>query len=77
VKILLDESVPEPLSQNLAGHECATVQGCGWAEVTNGELLRRATPEFDLFITCDQNELLSASRVISDSACQCLSFSAF
>jgi len=23
--------------------------------LTNGELLRRATPEFDLFITCDQN----------------------
>ena len=23
--------------------------------MTNGELLRRATPEFDLFITCDQN----------------------
>jgi hypothetical protein len=23
--------------------------------MTNGELLRRAKPDFDLFITCDQN----------------------
>jgi hypothetical protein len=23
--------------------------------MTNGELLHRATPKFDLFITCDQN----------------------
>jgi len=55
VKILLDESVPEPLSQLLVGHECATVQSCRWAGMANGELLRRATIEFDLFITCDQN----------------------
>jgi len=55
VKILLDESVPKPLSQDLVGHKCVTVQGCGWSGLTNGELLRRATPEFDLFITCDQN----------------------
>jgi hypothetical protein len=55
VKILLDESVPEPLSQLLVGHECATVQSRRWAGMANGELLRRATTEFDLFITCDQN----------------------
>lgn len=55
MKILPDESVPKPLSQDLAGHQVATVQGCGWAGLTNGELLRRATPEFELFITCDQN----------------------
>ena len=55
MKILLDESVPKPLSQHLAEHHCTTVQGCGWAGLTNVELLRQATPEFDLFITCDQN----------------------
>ncbi len=55
MKILLDESVPKHLSQDLLGHECATVQGCGWSGLTNGELLQRATGQFDLFITCDQN----------------------
>jgi hypothetical protein len=55
VKILLDESAPKPLAQDLVSHECATVQGRGWSGLTNGELLRRATAKFDLFITCDQN----------------------
>jgi hypothetical protein len=55
VKILLDESVPRPLLQELPEHECATVQDCGWAGMGNGELLRRAKPDFDLFITSDQN----------------------
>jgi len=30
-------------------------QDHGWAGLTNGELLRRAKEEFDLFITSDQN----------------------
>jgi hypothetical protein len=28
---------------------------CGWAGIKNGELLRRAEAEFDLFITADKN----------------------
>jgi Domain of unknown function (DUF5615) len=55
VKILLDECVPRPLDQVLAGHECVTPQDRGWGGITNGELLRRAKEEFDLFITSDQN----------------------
>jgi predicted nuclease of predicted toxin-antitoxin system len=55
VKILLDECVPRPLDQVVAGHECVTPQDRGWAGLTNGELLRRAKGEFDLFITSDQN----------------------
>jgi hypothetical protein len=55
VKILLDECVPWPLHQVLAGCECTSVQRCGWGGITNGELLRHAEVKFDLFITSDQN----------------------
>ena len=34
---------------------CSTVKGEGWGGIKNGELLRRAEGEFDLFITSDQN----------------------
>jgi hypothetical protein len=32
-----------------------TAQDRGWGGIKNGELLRRAKGEFDLFITSDQN----------------------
>ena len=54
MRILLDECVPWPLHKLLAGHECATAQHRGWAGIKNGELLRRAEAEFDLFVTADQ-----------------------
>ncbi len=55
MKILLDECVPWPMHTVLSGHSCVTVQQRGWQGVKNGELLRRASGEFDLFITSDQN----------------------
>jgi hypothetical protein len=55
VKILLDECVPWPLAKHLIGHECLSVQRCGWDGIKNGELLRLAEPLFDLFITSDQS----------------------
>jgi len=55
VKILLDECVPWPLAKQLFGHECRSVQLCGWAGIKNGELLDLAEPQFDLFITSDQS----------------------
>ncbi len=54
MKILLDECVPSQLEELLSGHECVTVQGRGWTGIKNGELLRLATVEFDLFLTADQ-----------------------
>ncbi len=54
MRILLDECVPWPLHKLLAGHECSTAQQHGWAGIKNGELLRRAEAEFDLFVTADQ-----------------------
>ena len=55
MRILLDECVPWPMRNLLTGHECTTAQERGWSGVKNGELLRLAEGEFDLFITSDQN----------------------
>ena len=54
MKILLDECVPWPMQELLANHECISVQGRGWTGIKNGDLLRLAAGEFDLFITSDQ-----------------------
>ena len=54
MKILLDECVPWPMHKLLAGHECMTAQRRGWGGIKNGELLKRAEAQFDLFITSDQ-----------------------
>ncbi len=55
MKILLDECVPWPMRKMLTGHECTNPYKCGWNGVTNGELLKLAENEFELFITSDQN----------------------
>ena len=55
MRVLLDESLPHDLAEELPGHDVRTVSGHGWAGVANGELLRRARTEFDVFVTMDQN----------------------
>lgn len=55
MKILLDECVPWPLHRLLTGHDCQAVKQRGWGGIKNGDLLRLAAAEFDLFITADQN----------------------
>jgi uncharacterized protein DUF5615 len=55
MKILLDECVPWPRHRLIHGHSCYSVQAQGWSGIRNGDLLRRAEAEFDLFITSDQN----------------------
>lgn len=67
MRVLLDECVPWPMHNLMVGHVCTTVQKRGWAGIQNGELLRRAEGEFDLFITSDQNiayqQKLSGRRI--------------
>ena len=67
MKVLLDECVPWPIHRLLAGHSCTTAQKRGWRAVTNGDLIRLAETDFDLFITCDQNiryqQNLAARRI--------------
>ena len=53
MRILLDECVPWPIRDLLAGHDSTSVQQQGWTGTANAELLRRAAENFDLFITAD------------------------
>ena len=55
MRILLDESLPRRLRGVFAGHDVVTVVEAGWSGVKNGELLRLASTNFDLFVTADQN----------------------
>lgn len=55
MRVLLDENIPVGLSDYLHPHHVETVLGRGWSGVKNGELLRRATGEFDVLITMDRN----------------------
>ena len=54
MKILLDESVPHIVQTRLSHLTIRTVQDMGWTGTKNGELLRRAEAEFDVFVTADQ-----------------------
>ncbi len=55
MRVLLDENVPVGLAPELTGHEVKTVSSLGWSGVTNSELLRRASEQFDVLVTMDQN----------------------
>jgi hypothetical protein len=55
VRVLLDESLPRPLSKLLVGHEVSTVAQIGWTGLKNGALLRPAATKFDVVLTADQN----------------------
>ncbi len=55
MRILLDESLPIDLREVLPQHCVRSVQEMGWSALKNGELLRRAVDEFDVFVTADQN----------------------
>ena len=55
MRLLLDECLPRTLKKEFRGHRVQTVPEMGWAGKKNGELLRLAEQEFDVFITLDQN----------------------
>src|SRR6476660_9670993 len=57
MRILIDECAPRALKLFLEtkGHECSTVQECGWSGTQNGELLRLANDKFAAFVTIDTN----------------------
>jgi hypothetical protein len=40
---------------SLPHHEVKTVVEMGWSGIKNGDLLKRAAPGFDAFITVDKN----------------------
>lgn len=55
MRVLLDACVPRPLRRFLPQHEVKVAQEMGWSELKNGDLLRAAELQFDVFITSDQN----------------------
>jgi hypothetical protein len=54
-RVLFDEDVPRPLRHDLPGFDIQTAVEAGWSGVKNGEVLRRADPLFDVFLTADRN----------------------
>jgi hypothetical protein len=56
-RILLDECIPRPLAGHLTSHYVRTVPQLGWASIVNGELIKLAETEFDVFITVDKGIL--------------------
>ncbi len=54
MKVVLDECVPWPAHKLLSSHVCSTAQQRGWAGIKNGDLIRLAEKELQLFITADQ-----------------------
>ena len=54
MRVLLDECLPRRLKRDLVGHEARTAPEVGWASKRNGELLRLAEREFDVFLTVDR-----------------------
>ncbi len=55
MKLLLDESLPRRLKQDLAEFDVKTVQDMNWSGKSNGELLSLAADNFNVLITTDQN----------------------
>ena len=55
MKILLDECVPFKLKNVLSGHHVYSVNMMAWAGVKNGDLIKLADNQFDVFITIDKN----------------------
>lgn len=56
MRVLFDQGTPAPLRQHLQRHEVATAYECGWATLTNGELLDAAEKAaFGVLVTTDKN----------------------
>jgi hypothetical protein len=52
--ILLDHCVPESLRRMLGEHEVMTTDYMEWSGLSDPDLLRRATQQFEIVITCDR-----------------------
>ena len=55
MNVLLDACVPRPLRKFLPDHTVHTAQEMGWGQLKNGALLQAVEPQFDAFLTSDQN----------------------
>jgi hypothetical protein len=64
VNVLLDECVPARFGRLLTGHSITTVPRRGWAGIKNGDLLKLAEKEFEVFVTVDRQ--LSVQQDLTD-----------
>ncbi len=55
MRLLVDECVDWRLLRDLAEHETKTVKQLGWEHLDDGELLKHASAEFDVFLTVDKD----------------------
>lgn len=55
MRILLDNCIPWRLGAALSGHEVSSVVQLGWANLSDGELLKAMGDRFDLLVTVDKN----------------------
>jgi hypothetical protein len=55
MRILFDQGTPAPLRRALTGHVVSTAYEMGWAQLSNGALLRAAEAQFDALITTDRS----------------------
>jgi hypothetical protein len=55
LRVLFDHGVPAPLREHLRAHEIRTAYELGWSTLRNGELLTRASQQFDALVTTDRN----------------------
>lgn len=55
MKLLLDECIDRRLARELPNLFVRTVPQMGWAGIKNGELMKLAEAEFDIFVTVDRN----------------------
>ncbi|WP_100902033.1 DUF5615 family PIN-like protein [Nostoc flagelliforme] len=68
MNILIDECIDRRLARQLSGHTVKTVPQMGWAGIPDGELLRLAEIEFDVFITVDRNLPFQQNLAVLDLA---------
>ena len=55
MRIFIDECIDWRFARELHGHEVSTARETGWTALKNGELLARASKQFDVFLTVDRN----------------------
>ena len=55
MRLLLDASLPRSLTRHITAAKVETVFDRGWSGLKNGDLLRVASVDFDVFVTADQN----------------------
>ena len=67
MRVLIDECLPWRIREHLEPHDVETVHYMGWSGISNGELLRRASGNFDVFLTVDK-ALPEEAKIPSDLA---------